>query len=59
MICPKCQGKTLVCDSREREDRVWRRRKCKECGFHFETFEDYAKNYNAPKAFIKIGGVLK
>ena len=39
MTCQVCGSKTFVSDSRPREDSAWRRRKCKECGFPFETIE--------------------
>lgn len=41
MTCPVCNGKTLVCDSRfsKWEEVIKRRRKCKECGYRFNTYE--------------------
>jgi transcriptional regulator NrdR family protein len=56
MICPKCSGATRVIDSRKKGERTWRRRECIECGFRFNSYETYAKDYNAPKAFIKRWG---
>lgn len=32
MICPECEGKTKVIDSRVVEENVFRKRECKECG---------------------------
>lgn len=39
MNCPKCDGKTLVTDSRKAEKRVIRYRTCKKCGNKFVTKE--------------------
>jgi hypothetical protein len=39
MLCPECQGKTKVFDSREIEGGTWRRRRCVTCGFSFTTAE--------------------
>ena len=39
MTCPKCSGKTEVCDTYLREDSVLRRRRCRECGHVFRTLE--------------------
>ncbi len=39
MTCPKCSGKTEVCDTFLREDSVLRRRRCRECGHVFRTLE--------------------
>lgn len=40
MICPKCGGKTGICDSRKvSARRVRRRRECKVCGERFSTVE--------------------
>lgn len=47
MVCPKCGGKTKVTDSSPTEKKVYRRRKCVECGHVFATAESYAdiRNY--------------
>ena len=39
MNCPVCGEKTIVLDSRPREDCVRRRRKCTDCGYVFVTLE--------------------
>jgi transcriptional regulator NrdR family protein len=39
MNCPVCGEKTIVLDSRPREDCVRRRRKCTDCGYVFITIE--------------------
>ena len=40
MNCPKCGGKTSVTDSREFDPEfTMRKRKCKDCGYKFETRE--------------------
>lgn len=39
MICPECDGKTKVVDSRVVEENVFRIRKCVECGYRFCTEE--------------------
>ncbi len=39
MECPECGGKTVVVESREFLGAVYRRRKCKKCGFRFQTEE--------------------
>ncbi len=39
MICPICEGKTKVIDSRSECDCVKRRRECLGCGHRFSTEE--------------------
>lgn len=40
MVCPKCGGKVLVIDTAgERNNTVYRRRKCTVCGHSFFTKE--------------------
>lgn len=39
MECPKCGGETTVLKTRQYEERVYRRRKCRDCGFRFTTDE--------------------
>ena len=45
MRCPKCEAKqTRVTDSRVIESNiVFRRRRCKECGYRFTSYELTAK----------------
>lgn len=46
MLCPICEGKTVVIDSKAEPDLVKRRRKCVDCDFRFNTEEvdaDYFK----------------
>lgn len=48
LLCPKCQGQHLsVVDSRNRKDNeyVYRRRKCKDCGYRFPTVEIVDEQY--------------
>ena len=49
MTCPYCGcGYTKIVDSRKREDSVFRRRECMECGNRFNTMEidyDLYKHY--------------
>lgn len=44
MECPECEAKTVVLESREFAGAVYRRRKCKECGFRFTTEETETEN---------------
>ena len=41
MLCPKCGYDTKVCDTRydKKENEVFRRHVCKECGHEFFTVE--------------------
>lgn len=41
MLCPKCGGKTTVCDTRfeGKENETFRRRICKSCDNEFFTIE--------------------
>lgn len=41
MLCPKCKNATAVCDTRfdDKENEIFRRRVCKECGHDFYTVE--------------------
>ena len=54
MKCLKCGGKTMVrrTNQNEKDNEVYRKRKCLECGFKFYTIEydveytgDFRKNY--------------
>jgi len=49
--CPKCSGATAVLDSRDRGDRITRRRLCinKSCGWRFNTIE---RIEHAPNRYI-------
>lgn len=39
-LCPECEGKTAVIDSRENPNgSIWRRRECKNCGWRYSTVE--------------------
>ena len=38
-MCPECDGKTRVLDSRGVELNTYRKRVCKECGYTFVTEE--------------------
>ena len=47
MKCPKCgSGNTRCCDSREKEDALWRKRRyrCGGCACRFSTAEMYAED---------------
>ena len=39
MLCPKCNSKTGVVDTRSDEKGIYRRRRCKDCGNDFFTKE--------------------
>lgn len=41
MVCPRCQGKTQIYNSRsnKRTLQTWRRHRCQSCGFVFSTRE--------------------
>ncbi len=39
VICPKCQGKSKVYNSRPKNDTIRRNRKCLECGHKYTTLE--------------------
>ena len=39
MHCKECGGKSIVIDSREIENEIFRKRKCKKCGRKFFTTE--------------------
>ena len=42
MKCPNCGAdNNYTSNSRERGDRVWRRRLCNNCGLRFTTYEVY------------------
>lgn len=59
MVCPKCDIKSRIIDSRCQGNRVWRRHKCLKCGLKFSTIETYVEDYvkeppkEKPKAYIK------
>ena len=42
MHCPKCKGDTAVTNTLHNDDlnEVYRRRKCKDCGYSFYTVEE-------------------
>ena len=39
MTCPVCGSKTFVINSRPKNDTVYRRRECEDCGYRFNTYE--------------------
>lgn len=39
MDCPVCGGATVVADSRGAGDQIKRRRRCRACGYRFNTIE--------------------
>jgi transcriptional regulator NrdR family protein len=39
MNCPKCNGLTIVVDTRSDNDHVYRRRLCRSCEYRFTTTE--------------------
>lgn len=45
MRCMKCGGETQTIDSRPDDITVRRRRKCKDCGHRFTTFEFAAEDF--------------
>ena len=51
MICPKCEGKTRVVDSRGVELNTYRKRECKECGNIFITEETEIEDRTALRFF--------
>ena len=51
MLCPECNNKTRVIDSRVVEDVVVRKRKCKNCNYIFYTEEIEVVNSDTLKMF--------
>lgn len=45
MECSSCHGDTLVIDSRQEEDRRYRRHRCRKCNARFTTYEITADEY--------------
>lgn len=39
MLCPKCNGKSSVEDSRTRNKTTWRKRHCPKCKYNYRTLE--------------------
>lgn len=55
MLCPTCQSKTEVLDSRQFNDTTRRKRRCKECEDRFHTLEVlYEKKKSKPKPKIRL-----
>jgi transcriptional repressor NrdR len=54
MKCPFCGKRSKIIDSRQKKDYYFRRHECPACKKRFTTHEVYDKDYNAPKAFIKV-----
>ena len=54
--CPDCGEGTLVYDTRVTEvaPMLWRRRKCKVCGFRFSTIEIFEEDYEDLKQIEEI-----
>ena len=44
MKCPKCNGTVLVLDTKHIDNATHRKKKCKDCGHVFFTFERIADN---------------
>ena len=55
MLCPRCNSKSHILDTRQRNNRVYRRQICKNCGLKFTTYETYSREYK-PMAMIKRRG---
>ena len=56
MTCPVCGGKTGVCDSRAKADSIYRRRRCLECDYRFNTLETEVELHTIKK---KVGEALE
>jgi hypothetical protein len=58
MICPECQGKSRVIDSRVIRLSHQRRRECKKCGYRWSTFEIVSKGdeYPYPVCNVLVNG---
>lgn len=54
MKCPKCGSKTFIFDSREKDNRMWRRRMCDTCGYRFTTEEITEEQYSALQRYKQI-----
>lgn len=56
MLCPNCKNATKVCDTRfdEKENEVFRRHACKECGTEFFTVEFAVENNNKFASIWKL-----
>jgi len=39
MLCPKCNGRSSVVDSRTRNKTTWRKRYCPKCKYNYRTLE--------------------
>ena len=39
MLCPKCNGKSSVVESRTRNKTTWRKRYCPKCKYNYRTLE--------------------
>jgi transcriptional regulator NrdR family protein len=58
--CPRCGSTNVsVVDSRPKENHIWRRRKCLECGEKYTTYEVDAKLFEKIKAKAEAIDTLK
>lgn len=54
MICPQCKSNQLkVLDGRQKGDLFWRKRRCLDCGYSFNTYEGYVPDELLPKSCQK------
>lgn len=61
-LCPKCKSESDVKDTRDREHGyIWRRRKCKACGYRWGTIEisnsRYRRVQKTEKALMAVANM--
>lgn len=54
MLCPICNSDTRVIDSRFKDSRIRRRRKCLSCGYRYSTYEVIKPNKNMLKLITDV-----
>ena len=53
--CPKCRSyNVFVVDSRKNYGKIWRRKKCSDCGFRYSTYEVSAKDLERTEKILKL-----
>lgn len=59
VICPKCQSKSKVYNSRPKGDTIRRNRKCLTCGHKYNTLEILESKVNEPRPTAPKPSVVK
>jgi len=58
MLCPKCHSQTTVEKTITKQDRVFRYRRCKTCGYGFTTIEEISNGQDFKFILRRIKSIV-